>query len=238
VAARRPGRILVTVAVAFEARGLRRRLHRRPPGRGAELLIRTIGLRAAELSRLEPDFLALRPDLVLVAGLAGGCAPESRPGDVIVGCPVATGSAEAWMAPDPRLVARARVALDEASVPYRIGALLTVEAVAGTPSAKAWLWRTHGALAVDLESARVLAWARARGLPALAVRAVADGPGEDLPPALAEAVTPAGRVSPRALLSGAVRPGLVLAAWRLRRRSALALDHLARFLRALPSCET
>lgn len=110
---------------------------------------------------------------------------------------------------------------------------MTVSEVVSTPAAKAERWRTEGAVAVDMESAHALDWAARAGLPALAVRAVADGPTDPLPPALARAIGPTGRVRIPAVLGWAAQPGLLRPAWRVWRRSRLALDHLARFLAAL-----
>ncbi len=82
-----------------------------------------------------------------------------------------------------------------------------------------------------MESAHVLAWARRAGLPALAVRAVADGPADDVPASLLGMVGPDGRTRVRAV-ARLLGPALVGAAWRLGRRSRRALGSLARFLRA------
>ncbi len=113
-----------------------------------------------------------------------------------------------------------------------MGRLLTVSEPMATPAAKAACWQDHGAVAVDMESAPVLRWAREAGIPALAVRAVADGPADPLPRALVTAVDARGRVRPSVLLGWAARPALVGSAWRLWRRSRVALDRLARFLSA------
>lgn len=101
-----------------------------------------------------------------------------------------------------------------------------------SPRAKAQWWQTQGVLAVDMESAHVLAWARRAGLPALAVRAVADGPEDDVPRELLGAVGADGRLRAWAVVGYLGRPRLVGAAWRLGRRSRRALGSLARFVRA------
>jgi adenosylhomocysteine nucleosidase len=113
-----------------------------------------------------------------------------------------------------------------------VGRLLTVDEIATSPEAKARWWRTEGALAVDMESAHVLAWARRVGLPALAIRAVADGPEDDVPRGLMEVVGPDGRLRTGAVVGLLGRPALVGAAWRLGQRSRQALGSLARFVRA------
>jgi adenosylhomocysteine nucleosidase len=247
------GPLLFLVGVEFEARHLARwlRLPRGlpgPPGRAARATLgpgaaratlppaaalATLGPGAACLPRLAPALSALDPAGVLVVGLAGGCAPDLRPGDLVIGEAVGPALDGAWLAPDRGLAARTRAALGAAGLTHRSGRILTVPRLAASPEAKAECWQRHGALAVDMESAHVLAWAREAGLPALALRAVADGPRESLPPALLEALDPAGRVRPLAVLAWLARPGPVGAAWRLWRRSRRALDQLARALAAL-----
>jgi adenosylhomocysteine nucleosidase len=236
-----PGPLLLAVAVHFEARFLARRLGlpgRLSPSRaasepvGSGLVLWPIGVAGSELTRLAPALTALRPSGVLVAGLAGGCAPEVHTGDVLVASRVGAVGSRTWLAPDGDLQRRALSALARAGLTHRVGPLLTVEEIVATPGAKADCWRSHGALAVDMESAHVLRWARAAGLPALAVRAVADGPADTLPPALLRGVDTEGRVRPAAVLGWVTRPALLGAAWQNWRRARTALDHLARFLAA------
>ena len=101
-----------------------------------------------------------------------------------------------------------------------------------SPSAKAALWDVEGALAVDMESAHVLAWARRAGLPAVTVRAIADRFEDEVPRDLLGAVDSDGRMRPWAAARLLGRPSLLAAAWRLGRRSHRALGSLARFVRA------
>jgi adenosylhomocysteine nucleosidase len=220
--------LLVLVAVEFEARYLRRRL--------AGIVPRTVGLRAADLPRVGPALIALRPEAVLITGLVGGCAPDLVPGELILGSPVGPTADGAWLAPDPALAERAGRALAAAGRPHRAGRLLTTPDAVGTPAAKAECWRARGAVGVDMESARVLEWAARAGLPALAVRAVADGPADELPAALVAAVRPDGRLAAGAVLGWAARPAIIAAAFRLWRRSRLAMDGLVGFLAAFPAC--
>jgi adenosylhomocysteine nucleosidase len=191
-----------------------------------------VGPRAASLDRLDLAQTSRKPAALLVTGLAGGCGPDLRPGDVVVGDPVATPGAELdGDGGDPGLRGRAVRALDAARLRYRVGRLLTVDELVTSPTAKAQWWRTQGVLAVDMESAHVLAWARRAGIPALAVRAVADGPDDDVPSELFNLVGPDGRIRARDVASLLGRPTLIGAAWRLGRRSRRALGSLARFVR-------
>jgi nucleoside phosphorylase len=194
-----------------------------------------VGPGAAALDRL--DRLAgpgapNHPGMAFVVGLAGGCAPGLQPGDVVVGDPVAGSGGELDGRADPALLARAERALRAAGLRYRVGRLLTVDGVVTSPAGKAGVFGSHGALAVDMESAHVIAWARRVGVPALAVRAVADGPDDDVPAELLRTVGADGRMRPAAVAHLLGRPALASAAWRLGRRSRRGLASLARFVRA------
>lgn len=231
--------LLVLVAVAHEARGLARPLGlaRTSEGyQGAGLGIVPVGLGAALLPRLEPALsrLGLAPRGVLVAGLAGGLAPDLSPGDLILASAVARAGG-ITLVPDPTLQDRAVKALETARVPFRVGPLLTVPRPVGSPEAKARLWQASSALAVDMESTPLLEWAGRRGWPAVVVRAVADGPRDPLPPDLVALVAPDGRLRPGALARLLARPGRLGAALALTKRSRLALARLATFLGAFAS---
>jgi adenosylhomocysteine nucleosidase len=208
-------------------------LRRLPPATREALNVRIVGPGAASLDRLDRAHASRKPTALLVTGLAGGCGPDLRPGDVVVGDPVATPGAELdGNGGDPGLRGQAVRALDVARLRYRVGRLLTVDELVTSPAAKAQWWRTQGVLAVDMESAHVLAWARRAGLPALAVRAVADGPEDEVPRELLGAVGADGRMRAWAVASFLGRPRLIGAAWHLGRRSRWALGSLARFVRA------
>jgi adenosylhomocysteine nucleosidase len=170
--------------------------------------------------RLEPLGSGLSSPLLISAGLCGGLAPALSRGDLVV----------------PEAV------LDEtggrypiaASLPGRDahGVLLTVSAIVATPEAKARLHTETGALAVDMESAPILAAARDRGWDAIVVRAVSDDAGETLPVALLGVVDAGGRVRLGRALAAIPGAGLgrVLT---LRRAAAAGLAAVAQALRPL-----
>ena len=203
-----------------------------PPSLRRTLTVRTVGPRAARLDQL--DLLpGPRPSALLVTGLAGGCEPGLAPGDLILGDPVTmAGPPRRDVEPDPDLRRRAVRALDAARLRYHAGRLLTVDEIVTSPAEKARHWRGDGVAAVDMESAHVLDWARRVGLPALAVRVVADGPADELPAALLDVLGTDGRVRAGTVARLLGRPSLLAPAWRLGRRSSRALESLGRFMRA------
>src|SRR5205823_12545868 len=88
------------------------------------------------------------------------------------------------------------------------GALLTVGAVVESAAQKARLWMETGALAVDMESAAIMAWARGRDVPAAVVRGVSDDAERGIPAALAAAVSEDGRVRPLRAVTAHIRVAL------------------------------
>jgi adenosylhomocysteine nucleosidase len=208
-------------------------LQRLPPVARRGLTVRVVGPGAAMLERLDDVSASRAPTAVLITGLSGACGPDLRTGDVVVGDRVVTPNGPRdGDGGDPGLRGRAVRALDAAGLRYRVGPLLTVDEVVSTPAAKAARWREEGALAVDMESAHVVAWARRAGLPAVTVRAIADSLQDEVPRDLMAIVGADGRTRPWAAVGLLGRPALLGAAWRLGRRSHRALDSLAGFLRA------
>jgi adenosylhomocysteine nucleosidase len=170
-------------------------------------------------SRVERLAAGLSSPLLISAGLCGGLDPALARGDLVVPETVldAKGGRHpiaAWLPSGAR------------------GALLTTASIVATPEAKARLYLETGALAVDMESAPILAAARARGWDAIVVRAVSDDAREILPAELLGLVDADGRLRvARALVAIA---GLGLGrALALRRTAATGLAAVARELRPL-----
>lgn len=219
-------RVLALTAVDLEAKRLARHLGLRAvPGAtfahfiGGALELATVGLRAA---RLPERARALRDaDLVVSAGACGALAPRLAVGALVVPAVVIGPDAARWpTAPLPRVV--------------RDGALLTVADVVESAALKARLWMDTGALAVDMESASILAWARQRGVPAAVVRAVSDDAAHGVSAALAAAVGEDGRVRPlRAVSAALARPTALGDLLALRAGTAAALQSVAGALAAL-----
>jgi nucleoside phosphorylase len=100
-------------------------------------------------------------------------------------------------------------------------------------AAKSRLWLSTGALAVDMESAPILDWAVARGVPAAVVRGVSDPAGRGVPADLARVVQD-DRVHPmRAVSAVLARPRALADAMALRTGTAAALKTVATTLATL-----
>lgn len=240
--------LLILTAVELEARGLARELElpplsrfpfpvfERPPTASprvpgaARLRVAPIGLRAALLAERGPALLAdLGSPLVVSAGTCGALAPDLGIGDLVLPESVLGFTGERWNVTPGAHQTAARLA-----GAARTGLLLTSSDVVATPEAKAERWRATGALAVDLESALILAWASRRGCPSLVVRAVSDTQRQPLPAELMGLVTPDGRLrTGRALALALKRPGTIRHALILRRGAGRALKAVAGLLAAL-----
>ena len=216
-------RVLVLTAIDVEARGLARHLDlARVPGaahphfRTGVLELVGVGPGARDLEARAGGLE--RPALLVSAGVCGALAPHLNEGDLIV--------------PEVVLDARgARHATAEVAGLRRRGTLLGVTEVVATPDAKARLWLETGSLACDMESAVILAWAAARGVPAAVVRAVADPASRGVPPDLAALVEPDGRVrSARAVRAALARPRALADALALRSGTSAALRSVAQAL--------
>jgi adenosylhomocysteine nucleosidase len=218
-------RLLVLTAVDLEARTLARHLGlssvpgaRWPRFAGGVLEIVPIGVAASQLARLHDTTL---PTLVVSAGVCGALAPELAVGALVV--------PETVLGPDGRRYATAAVAGAR-----RHGTLLTTDRVLEDGAAKSRRWLETGALAVDMESAPILEWAAARGVPGLVVRAVSDPAGRGVPADLARVVHTDGRVRPiRAVTAMLARPGALADAVALRAGTTSALKTVAAMLGTL-----
>ncbi|HET7341226.1 MAG TPA: hypothetical protein VFL90_07165 [Methylomirabilota bacterium] len=218
-------RLLVLTAVDVEARGLARQLGLTAAGgpfarfSGGGLEIVAVGLGAAHLEARVPAPAA--STLVVSAGACGALAPELAVGALIVPEVVVTADG-------------ARHPVSAVAGLTRRGALLSVAHVVADAAEKSRLWLASGALAVDMESAPILAWARARGLAAVVVRGVSDSAARGVPADLARVVHEDGRLRPlRAVSAVLARPGALADAMALRAGTAAALKTVAAALATL-----
>jgi nucleoside phosphorylase len=228
--------LLILTAAELETRVLARQLELtalsgfgfRVFGR-AGVRLGAVGVGAARLDQRWPELVrGLDAPLVVSAGVCGALDPRLRQGDLVLP-EVVLGAGGARHPVDP--AARERVA---ARAPGALGgALVTALAVVATPEAKAALGRRTGAVAVDMESAAVLAAAARAGHRALAVRAVSDAASERVPPELLPAIGPDGRLSLGAVVGLIARPRTLPRALALGRATRRALHAVAAALGGL-----
>ena len=212
--------LLILTAVDLEARGLARQLGLDavpgaswPHFRGGAIEIACVGLRASALALRAPQLRL--PALVISAGACGALAPALTEGALVVPEAVVTDDRERIInAPLPGLEAR--------------GTLLTVRHVLTSKADKARAWIESGAIACDMESATIGAWARERGLAAAVVRAVSDTADHGVPADLAATVGDDGRVRGVAAVRASLgRRGALRDALALRRGTNAALATVA-----------
>jgi adenosylhomocysteine nucleosidase len=172
--------IAVTFAVPQESRAFRAALRHAGRGAGyghgnwflgnagqAEVLVVHTGIgRSAAEKSVRHLLEAVRPNLLISTGFAGGLDPRLRVGDVIFDPAAST----AEMRPVSSIVGR----------------ILTVDAPLETAAAKAAAYAETGAHAVDMETAAIAPVCYEHRLPFLALRAISDAVSDALPFSFAE----------------------------------------------------
>jgi adenosylhomocysteine nucleosidase len=169
-------------------------------------------------------------------GCAAALAPRLRPGELVVPERL-LGADGIEHAVDAEWRRRFTRALSPA-LPTIAGTLLESPRIVAGRVEKQALYAATGGVAVDMESAAVVRAAAARGLPFLAVRAIADPAAMALPEAVAIALNPRGDVRLGALLRHLLgHPAQIAELTRLGRAfgSAVATLHRARSLSG-PDC--
>jgi nucleoside phosphorylase len=170
----------------------------------------------AVLSRIDAGQDAL--GLIVSAGFAGALQRDLRTGDIIV----------EELTPGPLAVA----ALSRGNVRHHFGRIANADKVLTDPGDKLALGKSTGALAVDMESAAIRAWARQHGLAALALRVIFDEADHVLPRGLPMSDSPLS-LGLYAATHPLAWPRLA-ELWSLQRRAAAALSAaVLAFLEAL-----
>lgn len=217
----------VVCALRSEARHLGRTLAGQPgleslPD-GPLLAVTGAGLAAAAAGA--ERLIAAGATSLLSWGMAGGLDPQLRAGDLLLPAEI-SGPEGQVLASDARWRAQLTATLS-ALQPRACGRLVSARAPVTTAAAKAALWRA-GASAVDMESSAVAALCAGHRLPFIAVRAIIDEAGTELPGALATAMRADGGISPWPVLGCLLRePGQLGALLRLARAYAAANRTLA-----------
>ena len=125
-----------------------------------------------------------RPDLVLLAGFAGGLDPSLPPGVTIL-CRESIDVDGHALAPSTEFNATIQAALHLRQQPFVRSRLLTIASPVTGSGAKRDLWNVHGAGGVDMETHGVARAASEAGVPWVALRVVLDPAQHSLPPSLA-----------------------------------------------------
>ena len=238
-----PGRqtmtpLLVLTAVELEARVLARELELPilqsfpyPVFGHGTLRVASVGLRAALCESRWAGLLAgLGAPLVVSAGVCGALHPRLAPGDLVIPDRVI----DAEGVSSHISASHHREALSRLSAPVCTDPLATTNRVVATTEAKASLFASSGAAAVDMESAIIVERAARAGYPALVVRAVSDDSRQNLPTELVGLVDSEGKLRvARALALTITRPMTLPSALGLGRRTRRALRAVARVLAGL-----
>jgi adenosylhomocysteine nucleosidase len=179
------GRILVTLAVGTELapwhrlRRFRRvrfgscSFHQTRVGH-ADVLVILAGVGARHAEVVTALAVQSRPRVAVVAGVAAGLKPELRPGDIVVAESVWNIDESESVRSDPQLF---ECSLACGAKPIR--RLLSLDRIVRTVEGKSRL--AHTGDAAEMESLAVMQRLSRQGVPAVAVRAIADGAGQDVP---------------------------------------------------------
>jgi adenosylhomocysteine nucleosidase len=189
--------LIIVVGLAFEARiAASPGIHVVCGGDGRNLTA-TLTAAIAEARRLFGDC----PGLISF-GVAGGLAPQLRPGTCVIGSAILSGSnrmptTQKW---SQQLLQTFPDAVS--------GMLLGVSAPICHPGDKRALHVNTGAIAVDMESHVVAAVGAAHGLPVAAMRVITDPAERALPSSAVAAMRPNGTTNIGAMIRGVLmRPG-------------------------------
>ena len=204
-------------------------------------LIRTgIGHERARLAT-EAVLFALAPHAIISTGYVGGLGPEG------VGALLLGSQAEDWTGERPPVVIPAHQALmaaacraaRDAGVGWSRGPIITVARVVWRAREKQALADVSGGLGVDMESAAVARVAAVGKVPFLAVRAVSDKVGDDLPMDFNVWLSRAGAL--RGIIQVLRRPLMLRGFYRMKCHADEADQTLRRFfttfLSVLQSCQ-
>lgn len=190
-------------------------------------LVRASGARPGVAARLARALADQGAKSLLSFGMAGGLAPGLRPGALVLPRRIIAPSGAAYAVDEAwRSALAARVGA------HADGAIAGAETVVRDVAAKSALHRLSGAVAVDMESHEVAAVAAERGLPFLAVRAIADPWNRAIPTAALAGVSPDGARRPAAVMAAlAVRPWQIVGLLVLARDAGAAKETLRRVAR-------
>jgi len=166
---------------------------------------------------------------VISTGFAGGCAPGSARGDLVVAREVADLAGQVLAVDSSRALA----ALSGAPGVHA-GRFLTVPAIVSQPAEKQSLGVAHGALALEMESFAVAQVCAGR-VPFLAIRVCSDGRDDVLSDDLDQVARQRSTAGQWGAAAGAIfrRPGSIKDMLALKEQALVASDKLAQHLARL-----
>lgn len=209
---------MIAIAFALEYESVCFRARHDPRLRVGVWLLGEMGPKAA--ANLERKLADSMPGLLISAGFAGGLQPGLKAGDLILGKNHS----------DPDIVSK--LSLDEG---WRVGGVVTAEALLERAEDKKLLGLQTGCLAGDLETAHLSRTCAERGLPMLSVRCISDAVEDDLPVPANVLLNPrTGRPDPLGLFRYLIsHPSSVAGFNKLLKNSRVAQDHLAKGLEGI-----
>lgn len=172
------------------------------------------------------------PQCVISIGCAGALRPDMRIGDVVISEKLIDDTSEGCMYfPSASLIETAKECCRKSRIPFHVGSTVSTAIVAATPEDKSSLAQKHAAIAVDMESAHVAAWAEELGVSMLSIRTISDSSTDRIPPELSSMFDPNGKI----LLSKAARlfvgrPGLFLSLIHLKSKFDRSFGNLEKIV--------
>ncbi len=189
--------------------------------------VRASGARPGIADRLARALADQGAQSLVSFGMAGGLSPTLRPGTLLLPRRIVAPDGTTYRADEAW-----RATLAAHAGAHEDGAIAGSDAVVRDVAAKAALHRLTGAVAVDMESHEVAAIAAERGLPFLAVRAIADPWNRAIPSSALAGVSPDGARRPAAVMAAlAVRPWQIVGLLALARDAGAAKETLRRVTR-------
>jgi nucleoside phosphorylase len=172
-------------------------------------------------------------DVCISSGLAGALAPAYRVGDIVAARRVSSLGTNSYVSSDGNLLARAADCGAKVANTF-----ITSEKLVVTGDNKRAM--SHFGDVVEMESYAVLQAARGLGVPAVAVRAISDAAGEDLPLDFTGVLDDRGRIQMLRMMSGLARrprriPGVVRFGLQCHRAAERLADFLDRYISVFSS---
>ncbi len=193
-------------------------------------LVAVTGMGRSAASRGAQSLIQAGAAALASFGMAGGLDPALSSGDILIPAEIMTPEGHRY-----RTAADWRERLGSALAtrsPVRPGSLLTANRAIGSIEDKSELFRSTGAVAVDMESAAVAEVADQHQLPFVAVRVIVDSAEDVLPPSVTAAADAEGHLQIGRLIGAlALAPADLGPLMRLARRYRAANRSLARVAR-------